>query len=1064
MQHPSVKQLESYAKGLGTTDFRKAVGSHLKQCKSCAQLLTQLELDLEEADVAPEELQLGGTADRVPELNLPLALVDHETYEVVRLLGAGGMGRVFKVRHRLTGRYEVLKLLSPDLANQPRIRQRFLLEIRAAAKLDHPNVVRVLNAFELDGMLAYVMEFNDGEDLGSVIKQNGRIGFQVACNYVIDVCKGLGFAHRQGMIHRDIKPSNLLLSRQDSGNPIVKILDFGLARLKEQDDGGDGDCMTRDGRILGTPEYMSPEQATHATRADERSDIYSLGCTLYAMLVGRPPFQETSKMATIAAHISQLPLVPSRYVGAIPAALDRIVMKLLAKRPQDRFQTVSDVENAISRFLKEVSSIGAEEGSRIRSSANEDRASHNLRNVAVGISKNPIAAANNNVKNYQKRALSSSRNSLLSILTLGLIVPLLVTALMLTNRESLHSWVMQNNFGLLSSYLIVRSCPEGVNLLLDGQPLVLIEAESSNDKRIPVSPGTHVIDILKEGRLLSRTEIQIEFRQIFELNVEVILKSNRLDKRYVGPVPQPHKDGRSKPNSLKNSREPNSSEQLIPRLEADEALSAALACLKQWNPELALEKLRTSSSFEADQLSEARHLIQVATEIKQVDDLLRKAFRLIKPNDAFYFDYPPVLATVVDVTESSIKLDYDQKLYAFNLEELPFSLKVALSEVATSLNEPELLKSIVGWFLRETEPLDKEELSYLSEKRIAKLKELAGIVRSDAHCTLLKDMDPIPQSETHEFDHTVESLGETCYRLTFIQDKVLTGEESLLISTGDRENGGRGSAIVWNLGSRKRENSEFVTEGISNCQVSRNGRIVALSILKGRASEVNVVALPYTMNKSKKFNVPTSRFNTHLSSDGRELSILDANGNYLKHNLQTGKLSVEVQAQMPSKEAPVTELMIAPSTSFFAMCNKKHDIYVFHASTGKLIWSDTSDLPIAAVYFSSDSKNLIVIRTPGLMEIYDNETGGLLKEFRGHTASIVASAISANYRYVITGDVVGHVRIWDTLDMKLLTSVRESDAKKVSAVGYDSVRQTIALGFDDLSVRLWKAKKSGLRP
>ncbi len=271
-----------------------------------------------------------------PASTLPPGLADHPDYEIIRELGRGGMGVVYLAHNRLMGRDEVLKVVSSHLIERRGVLDRFLREIRAAAKLHHPNIVTAYSAFRLGESIVFAMEYVEGLDLAKLVKAKGPLPVAHACNFVHQAALGLQHAHEQGMVHRDIKPSNLMLARQGN-RAVVKVLDFGLAKV-EQRGAGRTAALTHEGQMLGTPDFIAPEQIVDAQKADIRADIYSLGCTLYYLLTGGPPFQGTSLYDIFQAHHS-MDAEPLNLVRPeVPVELAALVAKMMAKEPARRFQ------------------------------------------------------------------------------------------------------------------------------------------------------------------------------------------------------------------------------------------------------------------------------------------------------------------------------------------------------------------------------------------------------------------------------------------------------------------------------------------------------------------------------------------------------------------------------------------------------------------------------------------------------------------------------------------------------------------------------------------------------
>ena len=283
--------------------------------------------------------------------NLPPELAENPQYEILRELGHGGMGVVYLAKNKLMDRLEVLKVINKALLDRPGAVERFLREIRAAAKLSHLNVVAAYSALQLGDLLVFAMEYIEGQDLAAVVKENGPLPVPHACFYVQQAAQGLQHAFEKKMVHRDIKPQNLMLAR-DGRKHVVKVLDFGLAKVMREKTEDTG--LTGEGKMLGTPDYMAPEQTLDATSADIRADIYSLGCTLYFLLSGEPPFKGRQVCAMIyAAH--QSPEAPPLNLARpeVPEELAAVVRKMMAKDRGQRYQTPLEVVQALRPFVKQ---------------------------------------------------------------------------------------------------------------------------------------------------------------------------------------------------------------------------------------------------------------------------------------------------------------------------------------------------------------------------------------------------------------------------------------------------------------------------------------------------------------------------------------------------------------------------------------------------------------------------------------------------------------------------------------------------------------------------------------
>ena len=263
-------------------------------------------------------------------------------YEIVGVLGSGGMGTVYQAIHREMQREVALKMVRSDLSRQEAIRKRFQREVIAAARLSHPNIVTAYDAGEHDGQPFLVSEWIDGVDLRRLVRQQGPLSVDQAIKFTKDAAHGLQYAHRHEIIHRDIKPANLLVDQADT----VKILDLGLARLTIDSEATRGfeDVtaeLTDTGAVMGTASYMAPEQARSTRRADARSDIYSLGCVLYFLLTGRAPYKGESVVDTLLAHATEP--IPDLETNSIPSEVKTLVQQMMAKSPDERPQSMSEV-------------------------------------------------------------------------------------------------------------------------------------------------------------------------------------------------------------------------------------------------------------------------------------------------------------------------------------------------------------------------------------------------------------------------------------------------------------------------------------------------------------------------------------------------------------------------------------------------------------------------------------------------------------------------------------------------------------------------------------------------
>jgi serine/threonine protein kinase len=366
VDHPKAQELRRFCDGLLPAEDAAAVEEHLTFCDDCCWLVEAAPEDsfvgrLREAQdlqTAITPFYAAGGSPRPEDLD---ALVEHPRYRIIRPLARGGMGAVYLAEHRRMGRSVALKVIHPEYLNHPGALLRFQQEVQAAAKLDHPNIVAAYDADQAGDAHFLVMEHVEGQNLADCLAATGPLPVAEACRIVREAALGLQHAHERGMVHRDIKPQNLMLT--PSGQ--VKVLDFGLALLKD----GSGRLLNADpslrdaplnrsgsirltgaGTVMGTADYIAPEQARDPHGADCRADIYSLGCTLYHLLAGRPPFPNGTAREKLQLQMLDTPQQLRQLRSEIPERLARIVATMMAKNPANRLQTAEAVAIALQPF------------------------------------------------------------------------------------------------------------------------------------------------------------------------------------------------------------------------------------------------------------------------------------------------------------------------------------------------------------------------------------------------------------------------------------------------------------------------------------------------------------------------------------------------------------------------------------------------------------------------------------------------------------------------------------------------------------------------------------------
>jgi len=264
-------------------------------------------------------------------------------YELVDVLGQGGMSVVFKGKHKITEQEVALKILPPELAAHSQVKSRFLEEAKALAALDHPNIVHLYNFGQEEGFFVLAMQFVSGNTWERMILENKRLDWRLSCKVCVDVLRALEYAHGRGIVHRDMKPSNVLVRQHDGS---ATVMDFGIAKMTTST------RLTATGQTMGTVRYMSPEQV-RGQEVDFRTDLYSLGATLYESLVGDTPFDGTTHFEIMTKHLSEAPKRPSVIGVELPSKVEDALMRSLAKRAEDRFENAREMRKILEVALRE---------------------------------------------------------------------------------------------------------------------------------------------------------------------------------------------------------------------------------------------------------------------------------------------------------------------------------------------------------------------------------------------------------------------------------------------------------------------------------------------------------------------------------------------------------------------------------------------------------------------------------------------------------------------------------------------------------------------------------------
>ncbi len=341
----ATSQLGSGGLAQQTTSETQPAVAVLKVCPHCGT----------EYETAARFCPADGTALRPKGSDSLIGSVLAERYHILKRIGEGGMGRVYLGEHVKMNRQCAIKVMSPALVNDAESASRFAREASSAARIIHPNVAAVFDYGESEGLVYLVMEYVDGEPLSRMLAREAPFALERAVDLARQIADGLGAAHELGIVHRDLKPDNILVTRSKSGREVAKVVDFGIAKAMQE---GAGEALTRTGLVIGTPEFMSPEQLL-GDPIDARSDLYALGCILHLMLTAAPAFDAPTREQMIKRRLSENPPHAQELDPGIPDSIDRVIVKLLARTPDERYGSAAEVRDALSgAHARRVSSDG----------------------------------------------------------------------------------------------------------------------------------------------------------------------------------------------------------------------------------------------------------------------------------------------------------------------------------------------------------------------------------------------------------------------------------------------------------------------------------------------------------------------------------------------------------------------------------------------------------------------------------------------------------------------------------------------------------------------------------
>jgi serine/threonine protein kinase len=489
--------------------------------------------------VMDEDSQRASARDVAPDPFIGKVLEDK--YEVIRRIGSGGMGAVYEATHALTGRRVAIKVLHAMLAAEHQIVDRFKREARAATAIGNPHIVEVLDMGRLkEGGLFLVLEFLVGEDLDGVLEKQGPLATRRAIHILSQVCDALEAAHEKGIVHRDLKPENVFLIERGGDRDFVKLLDFGVAKMVE----GASKGMTGTGTALGTPYYMSPEQAQGKRDLDHRADIYSLGVMSYEALAGRLPFEDESYPLLLFKICMEAPTALAAIRPDLPHGLTAVIDRMMAKNPNDRFPSAREAKRALAEFKDvpdEVPVISLSGLPRVSQAAPTPYTPHppSTPTVAFGPQRTSPAATSPTEPPKTRRNLVFALGGGLALAGVIAVAAVVVASSSPEVEAETPADVggAPEESAPAEVSVHIEATPRQAELFLDDQPIA-----NPFDGELPAAREPRVVEARLEGYVTERRRVTIEVPQRLALDLEPVPPAEPVAIEQVEPTPPEPED------------------------------------------------------------------------------------------------------------------------------------------------------------------------------------------------------------------------------------------------------------------------------------------------------------------------------------------------------------------------------------------------------------------------------------------------------------------------------------------------------------------------------------------
>ena len=1164
--HPTEQELLEYGRGKLPLDASRSVHTHLRTCKPCQRRLDELnseeflapsseeptievpaieapviearvvpsnrpaapppkkvpdKLALEVPSLPPQRTELKPVKETSPKLEIPAELKNHSQYEVVKVLGAGGMGIVYLVRHRLTERKEVLKIIQPKWLDRVDVRQRFLHEIQAAAKLDHPNVVKTLNALQEGNMLGLVMEYAPGESMTQVVKKNGPLPVDGAISLATQAAMGLAHAHSMGMVHRDIKPSNLQVTKIERGLR-VKILDFGLAKLSSKSSTQEAAV---DGGLYGTPLFMAPEQAVNHDAADIRADIYSLGCTLYFMLTGKPPFEGKSAVELVKLHAEAQPTPAYEIRSEIPLGVIEVLDRMMAKNPKDRYRDPQSLILALKECLHQETAFDDDAMTLDQFLGSDDALvppsdlefeSEVPAKAATSPGKPPAFLSEKLPPPRPKKKVLRGKkksNSLMPIVLGSLLPTFLLIGVLLYKKP--WEWFP----GATMGSIVLGEIDDGVEILVDGNAVPWKKDSLRSPSYIPAEPGSYDISFRYqgnnvpfsiEGKKVTHTRITVSPRERKKLDIAFGLPNKATTEKQNETKPSDEKSSNS-PNdagtSVAGTIDSNKSEKpdttmnekpagSTPEGQADEDLAKKFMkdlenAFKSRNPE-SIAKVLKSERPDLEEKhplrAEMEEMVEVGLMVDQFHTLRMSMMKELKATNEIPVGESRLVVVENDGKEITLRAS-ESKTKKFRAEELTPSIvsgfvidKLGENPKANVIGNVGVLFS--KWLddpmtdngskvaFKKLEALqEKKELSKSLLSIVDKYRPVvnAGTDSSEDSNSTRQAID-LPKDSPYRFERRLDGHSSPVVKIRFFADgKLGSFQKPEGTSAALNPNAQKNFASTWLLKTGARESSfAAMTTGVRDFTVSPNGKMITFYTgTDGTAKmELWVYGEKTAVLESSEFEKGDGKF--FFSTDGKSLLACD-NGQRTIHWTLSGKsprIKDSVTARDPFPREDVVELNVSPDLSHLAVMDSKGHFYVCDTKSGESLAMANPDDPalqdslgqVHNCYFSRDNKKLLVCRENGRIDLLSLPGLELVKTIQESEGKIVSSSQATQNRYIAVGSADKRVTVVD-LDSESATSFLDGGSPgSISAVSSDGKGDWVAVGFSDGSIRLYRKR------